>query len=255
MSALEVHPVADLFPMLAEDELAELAADIKQRGLLQPVVLDPEGRVLDGRNRLAACEMAGVEPEFTTYEGDDPAGYALAVNIARRHLTKGQKAMIIARTEYKNYTEAEISKQYVSWARQVQRHAPDLADSVVSGARSLDAAYETARQRKKDADSDDRKMALLRAQAPDLADQVTEERLTLSEAIAAMQERERKQAERRRDALALLTRIVDLTIPSSMSNGYVDSWAEHLADVDGDLIGRTQQAARVLADLAERIKQ
>lgn len=29
--------------------------------------------------------------EFVTYDGDDPDGYALAVNIARRHLTKGQR--------------------------------------------------------------------------------------------------------------------------------------------------------------------
>ena len=66
MSELAVHPVAALFPMLADDEIEELAADIKARGLLQPIVLDAEGRVLDGRNRLAACEIAGVEPTFVT---------------------------------------------------------------------------------------------------------------------------------------------------------------------------------------------
>jgi ParB-like chromosome segregation protein Spo0J len=67
MSELAVHPVAALFPMRADDELDELAADIKERGLLQPVVLDAEGRVLDGRNRLAACGKAGVKPDFVTY--------------------------------------------------------------------------------------------------------------------------------------------------------------------------------------------
>lgn len=40
MTGRPVHPVADLFPMLGADELAELAEDIKQRGLLHPVVLD-----------------------------------------------------------------------------------------------------------------------------------------------------------------------------------------------------------------------
>jgi hypothetical protein len=58
------------------DELHELAADIKERGLLQPIILDAKGRIFDGRNRLAACEIVGVEPQFETYEGDDTDGYA-----------------------------------------------------------------------------------------------------------------------------------------------------------------------------------
>jgi hypothetical protein len=41
-----------------------------------------------GRNRLAACEKAGVEPDFITYADGDPHGYALAV-INRRHLKPG----------------------------------------------------------------------------------------------------------------------------------------------------------------------
>jgi hypothetical protein len=84
MSELAVHPVAALFPMLADDELEELAADIKERGLLQPIVLDADGRVLDGRNRLAACEIAGVEPRFITYEGNDPYGDGFSLNRRRR---------------------------------------------------------------------------------------------------------------------------------------------------------------------------
>jgi hypothetical protein len=65
--------------------------------LLQPIVLDSECRILDGRNRHTACEIAKVEPRFETYEGDDPDGYALGVNITRRDLTKGQIALIAAR--------------------------------------------------------------------------------------------------------------------------------------------------------------
>ena len=94
---MQVHPVADLFPMLPDEELADLAADIKIRGQLQPIVLDSDGRILDGRNRFAACNLAVVEPQFVTYDGDDPDGYALAVNISRRHMTKGQQALVVAK--------------------------------------------------------------------------------------------------------------------------------------------------------------
>lgn len=133
---LKVHPVADLFPMLADDELKELAADIAERGLLQPIVLDVEGRILDGRNRYAACALAGVEPSFTTYDGDDPEGYALAVNIARRHLTKGQQAMVIAKADnlYKLNNQVALARETgipqprFSQAKTIVENAPDLIE-------------------------------------------------------------------------------------------------------------------------------
>ncbi len=53
MSELAVHPVAALFPMLSDDELDELAADIKANGLRFPIVHDKEGKTLiDGHNRV-----------------------------------------------------------------------------------------------------------------------------------------------------------------------------------------------------------
>lgn len=99
---MEVHPVADLFPMLADDELAELAADIKTHGLHEPLWLydDPQlGLVLlDGRNRLAACKIAGVEPTTRKYTGDTPWQFAISENVRRRHLTTGQQASIAYRS-------------------------------------------------------------------------------------------------------------------------------------------------------------
>jgi ParB-like chromosome segregation protein Spo0J len=100
MSELALRPVAALFPMLADDELDELAVDIKERGL--PIVLDSEGMILDGRNRLAACEIAGVEPDFITYADGDPDGYALAVNINRRHLKASARHLIAEMARWAN---------------------------------------------------------------------------------------------------------------------------------------------------------
>jgi len=261
----EVHPVADLFPMLADDELAELAEDIKARGLLQPPVLDVEGRLLDGRNRLAACDLAGVEPTFITYDGDDPDGYALAVNVARRHLSKGQQAMVVARAAsvFKKplsslASDHNMSKARVIYAKVVLDHARDLADSVVSGATSLNDAYKEANARKKAAEGNDSKMAELREKRPDLAVQVVEESLTLTAAYAAMQADETKRVKDQRDARALLTRIVDLAAPTAMSSGFLDSWAEQLGEPDdelGELMKRAEQAAQVLLDLTERARR
>lgn len=99
----DVHPAADLFPMLGDEELQELAEDIRVNGLIEPVWLwnDPQrGRVLlDGRNRVAACAIAGVEPTTRTYTGDDPVSFVISENVRRRHLTEGQKADIALRSE------------------------------------------------------------------------------------------------------------------------------------------------------------
>ncbi len=209
MSTLDVHPVADLFPMLADDELHELASDIKQRGLLQPIVLDSAGRVLDGRNRLAACRLAEVEPTFVTYEGDDPGGYALSVNIQRRNLTKGQRAMLVVDAGlYTEYTDADdnskISKQYISRARIVKQYAPALVPAVISGADQLNRAYEFAQQEKTKSEGADAQLAKLRLKDPELADKVVEGELTLAGAWAESKARDEEEQRRRRVATHLL---------------------------------------------------
>lgn len=104
-----VHPVAQLFPMMSDQELRELADSIAKEGLLNPCVR--QGTVLlDGRNRLAACEIAGVEPRFVEYEGDSPVGFIIGVNLSRRHLDKGQK--IALALEIEPFFAAEAKKRY-----------------------------------------------------------------------------------------------------------------------------------------------
>jgi hypothetical protein len=90
------HQFANLFPMVADDALQELAQDIKHCGLLDPIVL-LERQILDGRCRYVACEIAGIEPKFEQYRGDDPLGYVLSRNLHRRHLTESQRAMVAAK--------------------------------------------------------------------------------------------------------------------------------------------------------------
>lgn len=215
VTVTDVHPIANLFPLLPDAELADLAADIGERGLLHPVVLDVKGRLLDGRNRLAACEQVGVQVEATVYEGDDPDGYALAVNIARRHLNKGQQAMIAARALFVSNNDqtataraAGISQSRIAYAATVLSHAPDLADAVVAGACPLDAAYATARGRKEAADSDESRMAELQAKAPDLADLVAEERISLPDAMASYRQREEDHQAAIRRAVGRLEQLV-----------------------------------------------
>ena len=132
----EVHPVANMFPLLDTDELDALANDIAEQGQLHPIVIDLDGTLLDGRNRLAACKKAKVAPTFTTYEGD-PVAYILGANLNRRDMTKGQKAMVVAACLETKQRDAAIvsgiSNAYIGKAATVKKHAPDLVGSVIAG--------------------------------------------------------------------------------------------------------------------------
>src|SRR5262245_14402809 len=83
--------------MLSDDELRDLADDIAANGLLHPITLDDQGRIVDGSNRDAACRLKGITPDYVTLNGHEPVAFILSQNIARRHLTKGQQALIVAR--------------------------------------------------------------------------------------------------------------------------------------------------------------
>lgn len=89
-----VHPAAALFPLIEGDEFRALVESIRTNGQVHPIVLDDEGRVLDGRNRLRACTEARVVPKFTRYDGDDPVRFVISCNVHRRHLDGSQRAII-----------------------------------------------------------------------------------------------------------------------------------------------------------------
>ena len=80
---LRPHPLAECFPMLSDSELQELADDIKANGLRQKIMMH-ESQILDGRNRYAACRIAGfgIGNSITQYEGSDPIGYVISANEA-----------------------------------------------------------------------------------------------------------------------------------------------------------------------------
>lgn len=104
------HPAATMFPLMHGVPLGELAADIAENGLIEPIVVY-RGQILDGRNRLRACEMSEVEPRFTEWDGvGSPLAFVLARNLHRRHLNESQRAMIAARARELFADEAAASE-------------------------------------------------------------------------------------------------------------------------------------------------
>jgi ParB-like chromosome segregation protein Spo0J len=93
-----IHPAAELFPLMTGREQIDLACDIGEHGLREPIVL-LDGKILDGRNRLKACKLALVEPRFVEVTSADLGGsasdYVVSKNLHRRHLNAKQKRDVI----------------------------------------------------------------------------------------------------------------------------------------------------------------
>jgi hypothetical protein len=202
-AALKVHPAADLFPMMGDEDLQNLAASIAENGQLQPIMMQ-NGLLIDGRNRLAACKLAGVKPIFAELPKDqDPLDYIDAMD-ERRNVSKGQRAMVKAMRypEVKHggkrvkgsslVSKDDFHGSRVSQARSVLHHSRALAESVVKGITPLDAALAKVREEQQLENSDEAQLARLQQSAPDLADQVNDERLKLDEAVAALLARQQR---------------------------------------------------------------
>lgn len=129
------QPAAKLFPPMSEEENQQLADDVRENGLHHPIVRF-QGQVLDGRNRLRACEIAGVPPLFEEWEGTSPVGYVLSENLVRRHLTPGQKAMIAddaralfeAEARDRQGTRTDLSPDLEESSEPVENRGPGRAD-------------------------------------------------------------------------------------------------------------------------------
>ena len=93
----EIHPAATLFPMMSDEEYAGLKADIEENGLREPIVLWCD-QIIDGRNRLKACEEIGVDPVFFELSDEcDPWKFVISHNLHRRHLSSSQRAMVASK--------------------------------------------------------------------------------------------------------------------------------------------------------------
>jgi ParB-like chromosome segregation protein Spo0J len=159
------HEFANVFPMLGDTDLRELADDIERNGQRFPVIVDEDGLVLDGRNRATACRMLGIEPRVEVFAGTDAEklDYVVSLNLSRRHLDSGQRALVAsnlatlrhgvnvekqdAQIQASSITQGEaadrlnVSRSSVQTARKIQENAaPEVVEAVERGELSLNKA-------------------------------------------------------------------------------------------------------------------
>ena len=167
MPKYEFHELANLFPLMGDAELDELAADIKANGQREPIWLY-EGKILDGRHRYLACMKINAKFLETVWGGSgDPLDFVLSKNLHRRHLDTSQRAMIAAeiatlkqghRSDLlgkprRSVTDAakllNVSVDSVHKAKKIrQKGIPELSRAVRDGKASLSAGAKVAEKPK-----------------------------------------------------------------------------------------------------------
>jgi ParB-like nuclease domain len=231
MQEIKIHPAAECVRLMDADELASLAASIEANGLRDPIIM---GRVngaetqllVDGRNRLLACEMAKVEPRFQVmpFEDDEAVKAFVADKSEHRNVSKGQHAMRIAwlwpEPKRGMHSQSRFgtgkggpSKQRLSDARSVLAFSRELALEVRDGNKKLDLALAEVKTARDAMSSEKEMLSRLRQEAADLADLVEEDRMKPREAIAALDTRIEDAERKRISATQLLASLVNTWHP------------------------------------------
>lgn len=190
----EYHPVANIFPMMSDDEFAALVEDIRANGQRQPIYLH-ENRIIDGRNRYRACQQLGIAPNVVEWDGEGSlVSFVVSLNLQRRHLSSSQKATVgldilpmleeeAARRRKETEGRPSNSEKLVQIFEQVSEPQCERIPASVEQAAQM---VGTNRQYVSDAKK-------LRDEAPELLERVRSGELTIPQAKTELKRAEVKQ--------------------------------------------------------------
>lgn len=108
-------------PRPTDEQYEALKKSIKKDGLLNPIIVNKDGKVLDGHTRFEICSELNIIPEYEVKSFDninDEKLYVLTSNLKRRHLddfqivelTQNELSEIREEQKRKNYQFKENSK-------------------------------------------------------------------------------------------------------------------------------------------------
>lgn len=177
---MEYHEIANIFPMMSEEEYKALLEDMRQNGQLEAIVVY-EDKILDGRNRYKACLELGLKPKMVDFSGNNPLSFVISKNLKRRHLTASQQAVIALEVlpmleeearkrqaighfnapQYKDRPVGKlvdqleegrsrekaaalfgINSQYIADAKMIAKKAPEKLDEIRTGEKTIKKAVQ-----------------------------------------------------------------------------------------------------------------
>jgi ParB-like chromosome segregation protein Spo0J len=161
------HPLSASWSAMDEEAFKALIDDIDANGVRNAIVLY-EGKILDGWHRYRACAELNVKkPPMIEYDGGDPAGFVLSMNLHRRHGSQSQVAFAIA--DMANWVEASgrpsasvasalkmsvmkaaaiagVSERTMADAKAATTAVPEVRDAVMKGDMPVSKAAKLAKQ-------------------------------------------------------------------------------------------------------------
>jgi hypothetical protein len=191
----KLHPLADIFPLMSEVEFAALVEDIRTHGLKHPITKlpAPDNLIIDGRNRLNACLVAGVPPRFEDFKGGNVLAFIATENLYRRQLSVSLRSLVAARI--KRATRGEDWRKIVPGNVQVIEN--EARPQMRADAARVHADQETAALAEAfnvGKASIERADTVLAKGVPELAAAIDQGKITISKAadIARLPEREQR---------------------------------------------------------------
>ena len=83
---------------MSAEEYESFKEDIKENGLLVPIIVNQEGVILDGHHRYRACKELGIECRYEIKRFNDrleEKDHVIGVNVARRNLSEYNEGVLI----------------------------------------------------------------------------------------------------------------------------------------------------------------
>lgn len=152
---LSIHPAAKLLPDWEKNDprYEAFVEDVRARGIDQPLIVDPEYRVIDGRVRLRiARQLQITQVPVIVREAGEAMGVIVNSLLQRRHYTKGQIAYVTAPLMADLFTEAQRQRLEMLKKASISRSAlsalpavktvEELADGIGIGRRIFFQARE-----------------------------------------------------------------------------------------------------------------
>jgi ParB-like chromosome segregation protein Spo0J len=178
---MKIHPAANIFPMMSDAEFSGLVEDIREHGQQEPVYVMPDGAILDGRNRVKACEQLGIAWQFVEENPDDPIDFVLSRNLHRRNLDTEDLAEVALRVKAER---AKVGKQHqAEGGRRGKRGQPGKGLVSIPKVIPVNANLEAAREVRVGVSSVQR-LERIKNERPDLADKIKRKEMTIGKAYA-----------------------------------------------------------------------